>query len=121
MFGGFAMASLLFLPRDSILTSVLVLCGASAVVFMLDDRAKLPPLVKLAGQVALAIASPGEPVEPSTRATEVRGAAYCTVVVTLPLLFAVFGSDVGELACPLSTSVPRLSGSSTMTACRNAP
>jgi UDP-GlcNAc:undecaprenyl-phosphate GlcNAc-1-phosphate transferase len=59
MFVGFATASLLFLPHTATVIAVLALCGASAVLFTLDDLANLPAFVKLVGQIGLALIAVG--------------------------------------------------------------
>ncbi len=59
MFGAFAVACLLFLREaaDVNVPGLLLLCGVTAAVFVLDDRWGLHPLVKLAVQAVIAVAA----------------------------------------------------------------
>nr|MDQ6899927.1 hypothetical protein [Candidatus Dormibacteraeota bacterium] len=55
MFVAFALAVLIFLPHSWSLLGVLVLCGASALLYAFDDRFDIPALAKLALQIVVAV------------------------------------------------------------------
>lgn len=57
MFAAFAAASLLFERSDPSVPGLLVLGGATVALFVIDDRWGIPALVKLAMQLAIAIAA----------------------------------------------------------------
>ena len=55
MWIGFAMALLVFLPRDTQTLAVLVVSGLAMGLLIVDDRWSMPPVVKLGVQVGLAL------------------------------------------------------------------
>src|SRR5438046_4787174 len=55
MWIGFAMALLVFLPRDTQTLAVLVVSGLAMGLLIVDDRWSIPPVVKLGVQVGLAL------------------------------------------------------------------
>jgi UDP-GlcNAc:undecaprenyl-phosphate GlcNAc-1-phosphate transferase len=57
MFAGFAAACLVFLRHDPSVPGLLLLGGATAVLFVVDDRWGIPALVKLAIQAVIAVAA----------------------------------------------------------------
>lgn len=57
MFAAFAIACLAFLRHDPNLPGLLVLCGITTAVFVVDDQWGIPALVKLGIQAAIAVAA----------------------------------------------------------------
>jgi UDP-GlcNAc:undecaprenyl-phosphate/decaprenyl-phosphate GlcNAc-1-phosphate transferase len=57
MFAAFAIACAAFTRPDRILLGLLVLCGLTAVVYVIDDRWGIPALLKLGMQAAIAVAA----------------------------------------------------------------
>ncbi|HWH12237.1 MAG TPA: MraY family glycosyltransferase [Solirubrobacteraceae bacterium] len=55
IFGGALVSGLIFLPGTRLWNGVLIAAGVITVVGALDDRFDLPPVVKLAGQIAAAL------------------------------------------------------------------
>jgi UDP-GlcNAc:undecaprenyl-phosphate/decaprenyl-phosphate GlcNAc-1-phosphate transferase len=55
LFGAFAGAVLLLMPSGIERNAVLGLCGGAALLFLVDDRYRLPAWVKLAGQILIAL------------------------------------------------------------------
>lgn len=57
MFAAFAITCLAFLRRDPSVPGLLILCGVTVIVFVLDDKWGIPAVVKLGIQVAIATAA----------------------------------------------------------------
>jgi len=57
MFVAFAVACLAFLRHDPSVPGLLVLCGVTTAIFVIDDRWGIPALIKLGIQAAIAVAA----------------------------------------------------------------